>query len=255
MPPLIDPQNRPGLLVSVRDAAEADAALAGGTHVIDVKEPHRGSLGPADSETIASVIRAVAGRAPVTAAAGELIDLINSALRPMPDGLALFKIGLARCGELPDWPSRWNQTIKELWPYQDAAKHAVAVVYADWQTANSPEPCEVLRAAVDLGCPALLVDTWDKSTGALFDHWPLKEVTAFIESAHSHHLLLVLAGSLAGEDFAAAARLRPELLAVRAAACDSGRTGTVSKERVAGLLRTFADARDRVRKPGITSPA
>ena len=38
-----------------------------------------------------------------------------------------------------------------------------------------PQPRDVLRAAVDLGCPALLVDTWDKSAGTLFDHWPADE--------------------------------------------------------------------------------
>ena len=41
-------QNRVGLLVSVRDAAEAELALAGGADVIDVKEPNRGSLGAAE---------------------------------------------------------------------------------------------------------------------------------------------------------------------------------------------------------------
>ena len=34
-----------GLLVSVRDAAEAEAALRGGATLIDVKEPRHGSLG------------------------------------------------------------------------------------------------------------------------------------------------------------------------------------------------------------------
>ena len=41
-------RDRPGLLVSVRSADEAIAALAGGADVIDVKEPNRGALGAAD---------------------------------------------------------------------------------------------------------------------------------------------------------------------------------------------------------------
>ena len=47
----------PRLLVSVRDAVEAEAALAGGAHLIDVKEPARGALGRADDATIAAVVR------------------------------------------------------------------------------------------------------------------------------------------------------------------------------------------------------
>ena len=53
------------LLVSVRSAAEARTALAGGADVIDVKEPAHGSLGRASTEVIREVIDAVAGCVPV----------------------------------------------------------------------------------------------------------------------------------------------------------------------------------------------
>ena len=66
----------PRLLVSVRDAAEAAAALAGGAALIDVKEPARGSLGRADAATIAAVVAAVGGRVPVSVALGELREAI-----------------------------------------------------------------------------------------------------------------------------------------------------------------------------------
>ena len=59
------------LPVSVRSAAEAEAALAGGAAVIDVKEPDRGVLGRADGAVIAAVAGAAAERAPVSAALGE----------------------------------------------------------------------------------------------------------------------------------------------------------------------------------------
>ena len=72
----------PGLLVSVRNVTEALTALEAGADVIDVKEPTRGSLGAADSATLAAIAQAVGGRAPVTAALGELTDLATpTALR------------------------------------------------------------------------------------------------------------------------------------------------------------------------------
>jgi uncharacterized protein (UPF0264 family) len=240
---LIDREQRPGLLISVRDAREALVALAGGADVIDVKEPSRGSLGAADVVTIGDVVRAVRGRAPLTAAVGELIDMIDSPHQPLPDGVSLFKIGLARCHKLTDWRSRWLEKANAIWPHAEATTHAVAVVYADWKIAHAPEPGEVLRFAVDVGCPAVLVDTWDKSSGNLFDHWPANDLVRFMESVHAHGLMRVLAGSLIGESFTAAVRLGPELLAVRTAACESGRGGTVSRERVVALSRIISDAR------------
>jgi len=64
----------PGLLVSVRGPNEVEAAVQGGASLIDVKEPNRGALGQADDDVIAAVVKRVAGRQPVSAALGELID-------------------------------------------------------------------------------------------------------------------------------------------------------------------------------------
>ncbi len=238
-------ENRPGLLVSVRDATEALAALAGGADVIDVKEPERGSLGAAETTTIAAVVRAVNGRAPVTAAAGELIDFAHAPQAPIPAGVSLFKIGLAGCGSVANWQSRWKEMIAIMWPHADAPRHAVAVAYADWRIADAPQPVEVFRAAVDFRCPALLIDTWNKSAGPLFDHWSGQELRRFVQFVRSQKLLVVLAGSLVGESLVAAARLRPDLLAVRTAACDAGRAGHVSRDRVASLRKAIAVATER----------
>ena len=50
----------------------------------------------------------------------------------------------------------------------------------------------------------------------------------------------VVAGSLTVEGVAAATQLMPDLIAVRTAACDAGRGGTVSIQRVRELKRALA---------------
>jgi uncharacterized protein (UPF0264 family) len=237
---LPDFTNEPGLLVSVRSAEEALAAIGGGAHVIDVKEPNRGSLGAADRGALVDIVHAVADRAVVTAAIGELMDLIESDVPPLPAGISLFKIGFAGCASMDDWPAFWRTASESLWPAGDAMHHAVAVVYADWRTAHSPEPREVLRAAVVAACPALLVDTWDKSAGGLFDHWPERDLKSFVRAAQDQGLLVVLAGSLVGDSVPRAASMRPNVIAVRTAACEGGRTGTVTRQRVAALRASIA---------------
>jgi uncharacterized protein (UPF0264 family) len=233
---------RPGLLVSVRSATEALAALAGGADVIDVKEPDRGPLGAADAAVIESVLRVVNGRVPVTAAMGELTELGSAG--PLPAGLSLFKIGLAGCQSLTNWPARWREIIVQL-EQSSAARLAAptAVVYADWQSADAPEPWEVLDAALKIGCPALLIDTWDKSSGSLFDVWAPEPLAGFLGAARSRGLIVVLAGSLAGGNIAAAAALAPDFVAVRTAACDGGRHGSVCADRVLRLRAMLADCK------------
>jgi uncharacterized protein (UPF0264 family) len=234
-------QNRPGLLVSVRSGEEAFTALEGGADVIDVKEPNRGSLGAADMSSIRDVVRAVNGRAPVTAAMGELVDLVathnGSGSSTVPIGVSLFKTGLSHCDASIDWPAAWKRVIDA-----NPNSRPVAVVYADWRAAQSPTPSDVLAAAVKFECPALLIDTWNKSTGSLFDHWPADDLREFLSQVRARNISVVLAGSLTEEGVRLAARLRPDLIAVRSAVCESGRNGTVCQRLVRNLAQAIAYA-------------
>lgn len=234
---------KPGLLVSVRDAAEALTALEAGADVIDVKEPANGSLGAADAATIESVVRAVAGRRPVTVALGELGDLVaSSPLRAderMVSGVSLFKIGLAGCGADRTWRQKWHEVIAELTSLHDdgAAPRPVAVAYADWKVAAAPDPEEVLNAAVEAGCPALLVDTWLKNGDTLFNCWEAVSLREFVQNVQRKSMWIVLAGSLDGEDIVRAAMIGPDLVAVRGAACNGGRDRAICGDRVRELKR------------------
>jgi uncharacterized protein (UPF0264 family) len=238
----------PGLLVSVRSAAEACEALAGGADVIDVKEPERGSLGAADALTIDDVVRAVNGRTVVTVALGELTEVtrLRFGHEPIRDGVSLFKVGLAGCRDTPNWTSLWQSAIARLVPDElSCTARAVAVVYADWPAAKAPEPVQVLNAAIRAGCPALLVDTWNKSSGSLFDHWPATDLSRFIRQVRENGIAIVLAGSLDAAAVTAASRLTPDLIAVRTAACVHGRTGTVCRKRVRALKQAIANSESK----------
>src|SRR5262245_13052728 len=90
------------LLVSVRNAAEAEEAIAGGAAIIDIKEPSRGSLGSADRDVASATIRAVAGRRPISVALGELVDLWGGVPISSPD-VAYFKAGLSESEGRFDW--------------------------------------------------------------------------------------------------------------------------------------------------------
>src|SRR5947209_7857771 len=92
------------LLVSVRSAEEARAALEGGAAVIDVKEPDRGPLGRADPSIWAEVRAAVPMATPVSVALGELYEWVGDDapgdLSPLDAsaGFTYRKLGLARAG-------------------------------------------------------------------------------------------------------------------------------------------------------------
>lgn len=224
------------LLVSVRNAEEAAIAADAGVDLIDVKEPSRGSLGAADRHTLEQVLARVAGRRPVSAALGELADpeaVIRC--RDLPP-CQYAKLGLSHMAGRSDWRQRWQVALSALPP----SVAPVAVAYADSRAAQSPPLDDVLAAAQELGCVALLIDTWDKASGTLVDHLSARDLAAVAEQTRAAGLLFALAGSLRIEHLPLVLAAQPDYVAVRGAACRGGRTGTIDERAIQALLRQLA---------------
>jgi len=221
-----------GLLVSVRSAAEAEIALAGGADLIDVKEPRHGSLGPAEPAVWQAVSRVIAGRVPTSVALGELLADFRADNLQHAAGMSYAKLGLAGCAAAGDWAARWTRAMREL----PKEVQPVTVAYADWRTAGAPSAEELLPIAAEIRSPYLLLDTFDKSAGRLLDHVSIDELAALSTQAAGHNLRLVLAGSLDENAIRRLAPLRPAYFAVRGAACAGSRTQAIDLARVKRLV-------------------
>ncbi len=224
------------LLVSVRSASEARAAVEGGAGFIDVKEPARGPLGRADYRVWAEVLAAVPPGTPVSVALGEL-DEWDENDRPDPSrfqGFAFRKLGLAGTGTGSGWAESWSRLRRRF----GEGPSWVAVAYADWRLADAPPPDHVVDAALACDdCAGVLVDTWDKSRPSPVDLSWLK----WFDRARSGGRLTALAGGLDAPAIARLASLRPDVVAVRGAACSRGdREAEVDPARVAELARLAA---------------
>ena len=236
-----------GLLVSVRSALEARLAYQGGADIIDIKEPHLGSLGAATSKVWCEVYDAMNQRVPVSVALGEVWeDHVARPTRPF----AFAKIGLAGCQQRLGWQREWMLRMQEL----DPATDRVAVAYADWRLANSPPPDDVLGFAVEAGCVALLVDTYQKSSGDLFSSLGDRTLQNLLQQARRQRLMTVLAGSLRGHSYDAALALQPDYVAVRGAACATERTARIDGERVRQLKRRIAEMASPAGRPQAVAP-
>jgi (5-formylfuran-3-yl)methyl phosphate synthase len=234
----------PRLLVSVRNPDEASAALRGGADWIDLKEPQRGPLGAVDAATARHVVERVAGRSPLSAAAGELNQWRNPTSRgaypPGPDaeqkltevpGISLLKLGLSACRDT-DWQSPLQIAQREM---AAADKQLVAVIYADHATAQSPRPQAIVDFAAEAECPWVLIDTFDKQAGALMDHFSAQQLQTLLQSINASGRRAVVAGSLNLDVIANLPLDLIDMVAVRGAACEGGRNGTICEQRVAAL--------------------
>lgn len=235
------------LLVSVRDVDEAEAALAGGADLIDIKEPRAGSLGRAADTAIAEIVSRVAGRRPISAALGELAEWNGGALLPVDPGVSLLKIGLAHLGSRPDWPERLEAFRLKL---TNSSRGAVVfAAYADWQRAGAPRVAEIAELALRSDAPAFLIDTWGKDGSTLLDWISLSDLQAICERFRRSEIPVALAGSLSRGQISRLASIRPTWLAVRGAACIGGRDGTIDSERVRNLAAELTHIPHREETP------
>jgi uncharacterized protein (UPF0264 family) len=226
------------LLVSVRSAAEAEEALAGGAALIDVKEPANGPLGKAPDRVIGDVIRRVAGRVPVSAAMGEFREFDKAPAPDLPAGLAFLKLAFARCGG-EDWPG-WSHDLRgvvgEIRARQESCRVALAA-YADWRNIHAPTPFQVCHLACDLRAGAFLVDTCGKDGSTLLDSISMFELDRLCRQCQEAGVPIALAGALGAEQIRVMLPLRPNWFAVRGAACQGGhRAGSVDRYRVRNLV-------------------
>ena len=227
------------LLVSVRSAMEVASAVTGGTDIIDAKEPARGALGAVSGP----VLRAIAGRVPagmpLRVALGDPQDLEGLAgavavldrLSPR-QGPLYMKIGLSGAGSRAEVMLRAAVgAATDLM----CRPSVVAVAYADHTAAEVPPPETVLGLAREAGVGGVLLDTWGKGGGNLFDHMGEARLRSWVADARAGGLLVALAGSLSVSGVRAASALPADIIGVRGAACTGGRSGVVAAHLVGRL--------------------
>jgi hypothetical protein len=258
------------LLVSVRNAAESEAALAGGCDVLDVKEPGRGAMGMADVSTIVEVVarvRATDSMVPVSVALGDARDWEpQDRILRLPAQVAYLKLGTAGLGTHTGWwkrfaqvkrrfeseghtnPGERGETASDAWP---SLGTWIAVAYADWEIARGPRPEEVLEGARECGCVGILIDTFSKENGRLFDWLSIDRLVSLAAVARLHGLEFALAGRLLPGDLPQLASICPDIVGIRSAACRAGiRTGEIDASEVQTFRESLRIAASRSLAPG-----
>ena len=221
----------PRLLVSVRSASEARAAVEGGAAIVDVKEPSRGSLGRASADVWREVRAAIPVCTTLSVALGELVEW-SGVWIPTESwaGILHRKIGLSGSGD--DWRERWADLRARLGP----GPSWVAVAYLDWRAARAPDPVDVIgEAATIADCSGLLLDTFDKSRRMEVRDCEWRD---WVGRARATGRFVAVAGSLDEERIRRLRPVGPDVFAVRGAACEAGdRLREIDSGRVARLVR------------------
>ncbi|MGB3945133.1 MAG: (5-formylfuran-3-yl)methyl phosphate synthase [Methanothrix sp.] len=223
------------LLVSPVNAAEAEAAMAGGADILDVKNPREGSLGANFPWVIRSVAAVSAGRVPVSATIGDFDykpgTASLAALGAAFSGADYIKVGLLKIrsrGEAADMLGNIARSIKEF----DEGKKLVAAAYSDSARVGSISPMELPEIAAECGADVVMVDTAIKDGMTTFQFMTESEISEFISAGHDLGMEVAIAGTIKFTDLALLKRAGPDIIGVRGAVCGGDRSGEIKEELV-----------------------
>lgn len=238
------------LLVSVADAREASAAVAGGAVIVDAKDPAEGPLGAVLPSVLREIVEAVGGACPVSvamgdaptagalAAAGDAEDSVVARARDASRaGADYVKLGFAGTADAARATRLAAAAVRGA-RAASAVTRVIVVAYADAATVRSVPPAEIVAVAAEAGAAGVLLDTADKRGGGLFDVMSVGDVAAWVRDAERAGLISALAGKLDARGVATARMLGAHVAGVRGAACRGGRNGRVE----VGRVRALADA-------------
>jgi (5-formylfuran-3-yl)methyl phosphate synthase len=235
------------LLVSVRSAAEAETAVAGGADIIDAKEPLRGSLGPVSPEVLRRILERVPPDRPASAALGDWGDAPSLRLKieSLPLGSSrpaplYLKMGFAGVRN-PERVASLIRTACAAAEERSQVAPVIAVAYADSDMAGTAPPEAIADAAISSGAAGLLLDTQTKGRTNLFSWMDPARVRRLFSEVRRSGLLTAAAGSLGLEHLETVSWTEPDIVGFRGAVCDDGRNGRVSLELLQRIRRAVPE--------------
>jgi uncharacterized protein (UPF0264 family) len=231
------------LLISLQSADEILEIAEFDFPWIDLKDPTTGSLGCPQArvaeEFVATANRCLdRNRCRISLALGELIDESWTEVGSIVSEFDFAKVALAGCASHPPW----KEHLKSLTNQAGGADRVILVHYADSEGAAAPDWPETLEAAIALRSRFILVDTFDKSAGRLWDWYSPETIRSLAMEANANEIQLSIAGSLRLDELSWARNLGAAIIGVRGAACQDGsRVQRLCRDRLGFLSDVFSN--------------
>ena len=236
-----NPDNLAPLLVSVRDQHEAAAVAHLPFEILDLKEPDRGPLGACEPDVWHHCVESIPplaggslkGRC-WSVALGEqtmAMELVGQ----VPSGVRFAKAGPSGLPDTRLLFRMWDRLRERL----AEGVELVAVAYADWEVARSPLLEDVVAGAVSCGLKTILIDTFDKQRGGVFDLLGEDRIKNVIRMTSSVGCEVVLAGGITYSEASRALSFGYRRIGLRGALCRGSRNGEIDPQTVSQWSETF----------------
>lgn len=226
------------LLVSVSNPREACQAVDGGADLIDAKDPSTGALGAVSLDVLREIHAVVAGRRVVTAALGDATNeegIERAAFDYARTGVGFVKVGFAGTTDFSRVERLIAAAVRGVRRGGLECCSVVAVAYADTGGTTSVEPSALGDIAARAGASGVLLDTAHKDGPGVLSLVSTQRLESWVTRAQRAGLIVALAGKLRIEDLPVIGETGADIVGVRGAACERGRSSSITTEKVRAL--------------------
>ena len=226
---------------------EALEAIAGGAHIIDVKNPKEGALGANYPWLIKRIKEVTPKTLEVSCTIGEVGNFPGSmslaALGAASLGVDYIKVGLHGIKTIQAAVFLLQNVSRAAKECNPKIKVAVAG-YADADRIGDIDSMLIPEIAHKSQVDVAMLDTSVKDGKNLFDYLTLEQLKKFVNSAHDFGLETALAGSLRKHDLSVVYDLGSDIAGLRSAACTNSNrdTGQITTKLVRELVEVVRQA-------------
>ncbi|MDA1227856.1 MAG: (5-formylfuran-3-yl)methyl phosphate synthase [Chloroflexi bacterium] len=225
-------------MVSVQNLEEALQALKGGADIVDVKNLQEARVGSAHPHIVRDVRNAI----PMDRHASVTLGVVPNQIGTV--AMAVYTAGVLRAtsvkvGFMDTEYAVAAETLNACREVLDGFEtKLIGCIFADNMLYGGLEPHYMNKLAKETKCDGWLLDTLTKDGRNLFDFVREDELKEMVLEGKEAGMSTALSGHLALKDLDELARINPDIVGVRGAACTKGdRESSVHWEPVAEFKR------------------
>ena len=237
------------LMVSVQNLEEALQALKGGADIIDVKNLQEALVGSAHPHIVRDVRNAI----PMERHASITLGVVPHQVGTV--AMAVYTAGVlqatsVKVGFMDHEYALAEETLHACREALDGFEtKLIGSLFADNSLFGGLEPHHMNKLAKETKCDGWLIDTLTKDGRNLFDFVREEELRDMVFEGKEAGMSTALSGHLRISDLDELARINPDIVGVRGAACQKldDRTSSVHWEPVAEVQEAVGHAPERRR--------
>ena len=227
------------LMVSVQNLDEALQALKGGADIVDVKNLQEALVGSAHPHIVRDVRNAI----PMERHASVTLGVVPNQVGTV--AMAVYTAGVlqATSVKVGFMNHEYEAAVETLHACKEALDgfdtKLIGSLFADNTMFGGLEPHLMNKLAIETACDGWLIDTLTKDGRNLFDFIREEELRDMVFEGKEAGMSTALSGHLRITDLDELARINPDIVGVRGAACQKldDRTSSVHWEPVAEFKR------------------